>query len=141
MTKIYVLNGVNLGSLGTRKPEVYGSRTLKDIEESLAGKFPEVEFTFRQTDYEGEMVGWVREAGESADAVVINPGAWTHYSYAIHDALEATEAVKVEVHLSNIHAREEFRRHSVVSAAVDATVVGMGEFGYAAAVSYVLGRV
>ncbi|MBA2693487.1 MAG: 3-dehydroquinate dehydratase [Rubrobacter sp.] len=140
MTKIYVLNGVNLGALGTRRPEVYGSRTLKDIEAALAGEFPDVEFAFRQTDYEGEMVEWVREAGRSADAVIINPGAWTHYSYAIHDALEATETMKVEIHLSNIHAREEFRRHSVVSAAVDATVVGMGEFGYKAAVSYVLDR-
>lgn len=141
MTKISILNGVNLGALGTRRPEIYGSRTLKDIEASLAGKFPGVEFEFRQTDYEGEMVGWVGEAGRSSDGLVINPGAWTHYSYAIHDALEAVEIPKVEAHISNIHAREEFRRHSVISPAVDATVVGMGEFGYEAAVSYVLERV
>lgn len=139
MTKIAILNGVNLGSLGTRRPEVYGSRTLGDIEKSLAEEFPSVEFVFRQTDYEGEMAGWVREAA-SYDGLVINPGAWTHYSYAIHDALEAVAVPKVEVHLSNIHAREEWRRRSVISPAVDATVVGMGVFGYKVAVSYLLGR-
>lgn len=138
MTKIHVLNGVNLGALGTRRPEVYGGQTLADIEKRLAGEFPEVEFEFRQTDYEGEMVGWVREAGNSADALLINPGAWTHYSYALHDALEAAEVPKVEVHISNIHKREEWRRRSVVSPAVDASVVGMGVFGYKAAVEYVV---
>ncbi|CAN5505565.1 type II 3-dehydroquinate dehydratase [soil metagenome] len=141
MKRISVLNGVNLGALGTRRPEVYGSRTLADIEEWISAEFPGgVEFDFRQTDYEGEMVGWVREAGRSSDGLVINPGAWTHYSYALHDALEAVEVPKVEAHLSNIHAREEWRRHSVVSPAVDATVVGMGVFGYKVAVSYVLER-
>ncbi len=139
MTTIHILNGVNLGSLGTRRPEVYGSRTLRDIEVSLADEFPDVEFAFRQTDYEGEMVGWVGEAASSG-GIVINPGAWTHYSYALHDALEAVSVPKVEVQLANIHAREDWRRHSVISPAVDATVVGMGVFGYKAAVSHVLDR-
>lgn len=138
MTKIYVLNGVNLGALGKRRPEVYGGQTLADVEEWVSGEFPGVEFEFRQTDYEGEMVGWVREAGASADGLVLNPGAWTHYSYALHDALEAAEVKKVEVHISNIHKREEWRRHSVISPAVDASVVGMGTFGYRAAVEYIL---
>ncbi len=141
MTRISVFNGVNLGQLGTRRPEIYGSQTLEDVEAWIRAEFPEVEFAFRQTDYEGEMVGWVGEAGFSSDGLVINPGAWTHYSYALHDALEAVEIVKVEAHLSNIHAREEWRRHSVVSPAVDATVVGMGVFGYKVAVSYILERV
>lgn len=140
MTRISVLNGVNLGAIGTRRPEVYGSQTLEDVEKWISAEFPEVEFVFRQTDYEGEMVGWVREAGISSDGLVINPGAWTHYSYALHDALEAVETPKVEAHLSNIHAREEWRRHSVVSPAVDATVVGMGVFGYKVAVSHILER-
>lgn len=140
MAKVFVLNGVNLGALGTRRPEVYGTLTLKDIEERLREGFPEVEFEFRQTDHEGEMVGFVREAREGA-GVVINPGAWTHYSYAIHDALEAVEGIpKVEVHLSNVHAREPWRRHSVISPAVDAVVAGMGPYGYEAAVGYIFDR-
>jgi 3-dehydroquinate dehydratase II len=136
---VFVLNGVNLGALGTRRPEVYGTLTLGDIEGMLRERYPEVDFEFRQTDYEGEMVGYVREA-RGSDGIVINPGAWTHYSYAIHDALEMLSVPKVEVHLSNVHAREGWRRVSVVSPAVDATVAGMGASGYLAAVRYVLGR-
>ena len=138
MSKIFVLNGVNLGTLGTRRPEVYGSLTLDDIEKLLRDEYPNVDLEFRQTDFEGEMVGFVREAGGS-DGLVINPGAWTHYSYALHDALEAVDVPKVEVHLSNVHAREGWRRVSVVSPAVDAVVAGMGARGYVAAVRYVLG--
>jgi 3-dehydroquinate dehydratase II len=138
LTRVFVLNGVNLGALGTRRPEVYGTLTLGDIEEKLREKFPQVEFEFRQTDHEGEMVGFVREASGS-HGIVINPGAWTHYSYAIHDALEAVEDVlKVETHLSNVHAREPWRRHSVISPAVDAVVAGLGTYGYEAAVEYIL---
>lgn len=138
MARVFVLNGVNLGALGTRRPEVYGTLTLKDIEQNLQERFPEVEFEFRQTDYEGEMVGYVWEAGGS-DGIVINPGAWTHYSYALHDALEAVEdVIKVETHLSNVHAREPWRRHSVISPAVNAVVAGMGSYGYEAAVDYIL---
>jgi 3-dehydroquinate dehydratase-2 len=141
LARVFVLNGVNLGALGTRRPEVYGTLTLGDIEGMLRERYSEVEFEFRQTDHEGEMVGFVREARES-DGIVINPGAWTHYSYAIHDALDAVEEVpKVETHLSNVHGREPWRRHSVISPAVDAVVAGMGPYGYEAAVGYVLGRV
>ena len=140
MARVFVLNGVNLGALGTRRPEVYGVLTLKDTEEMLRDRFPEVDFEFRQTDHEGEMVGYVREA-KASSGIVINPGAWTHYSYALHDALEAVEDVpKVETHLSNIHARELWRRHDVITPAVDAMVAGMGAFGYRAAVAYVLSR-
>lgn len=138
MASVHVLNGVNLGSLGTRRPEVYGTLTLDDIEKAVRDAFPQVEFEFRQTDFEGEMVGFVREAAKS-DGLVVNPGAWTHYSYALHDALEAVDVPKVEVHLSNVHAREEWRRRSVVSPAVDAVVAGMGWRGYVAAVGYALG--
>lgn len=139
MARVFVLNGVNLGALGTRRPEVYGTLSLRDIEGMLRERFPEVDFGFRQTDYEGEMVGFIREAAGS-DGIVINPGAWTHYSYALHDALEAVEGViKIEIHLSNVHAREPWRRHSVVSPSVDAVVAGMGPYGYEAAVAYILG--
>jgi 3-dehydroquinate dehydratase-2 len=138
LDRVHVLNGVNLGSLGTRRPEVYGTLSLDDIENVLRESFPGVDFRFGQTDFEGEMVGFVRDAGGS-DGLVINPGAWTHYSYALHDALEAVDVPKVEVHLSNVHRREEWRRRSVVSPAVDAVVAGMGAYGYRAAVGYVLG--
>ncbi len=131
MARIFVLNGVNLGALGERRPEVYGKQTLADIEQLLSGEF-------RQTDYEGEFVGWIREGADSA-GLIVNPGAWTHYSYAIHDALEAVSVPKVEGHLSNIHSREEVWRHtSVISAVVDGVVAGMGVHGYRAAVEYIL---
>jgi 3-dehydroquinate dehydratase-2 len=137
---VFVLNGVNLGALGKRRPEVYGKGTLQDIEGLLREKFPDVDLEFRQTDHEGEFVAWAREAAGSA-GLVVNPGAWTHYSYALHDALEMVPVPKVEVHLSNIHAREErWRRVSVVSPAVEAVIAGMGASGYVAAVRYVLGR-
>ncbi|MDP8952225.1 MAG: 3-dehydroquinate dehydratase [Actinomycetota bacterium] len=135
--RVFILNGVNLGSLGQRRPEVYGILTLNDIEKLLKQEFPEVEFEFRQTDHEGEMVSFVREAADAA-GLVVNPGAWTHYSYALHDALEAVDTPKVEVHLSNVHAREDWRRRSVISPAVDAVVAGMGAYGYRAAVGFIL---
>jgi 3-dehydroquinate dehydratase II len=137
LPKVFVLNGVNLASLGERRPEVYGEQTLRDIEQLLRSTFPDVELEFRQTDHEGELVAWIHEAANS-DGLVLNPGAWTHYSYAIHDALEVLDVPKVEVHLSNVHSREEWRRTSVVSPVVDAVVAGMGAKGYLAAVRYVL---
>lgn len=141
-----MLNGVNLGRLGRRRPEIYGTLTLEDIRASLQEEFPETGIDLRQTDYEGEMVAWIHSAapsgdgGEGYDGLVVNPGAWTHYAYALHDALEMVEVPKVEVHLSNVHAREGFRRESVVSPAVDAVVAGMGRHGYRAALSYILSR-
>jgi 3-dehydroquinate dehydratase-2 len=137
--RIFVLNGVNLGNLGDRRPAVYGTLTLNDIEKLLREEFSAVEFEFRQTDHEGEMVGFIGEAADSA-GLVINPGAWTHYAYALHDALEAVDVPKVEVHLSNVHAREDWRRRSVVSPTVHAVVAGMGAYGYVAAVGYIVWR-
>jgi 3-dehydroquinate dehydratase-2 len=138
LARVFILNGVNLASLGERRPEIYGEQTLKDIERLLSEKFPDAEFEFRQTDHEGEFVAWIREAADS-DGLVLNPGAWTHYSYAIHDALETVSVPKVEVHLSNIHSREEQWRHaSVISPVVDAVVAGMGAYGYRGAVGYIL---
>ena len=137
--RISVLNGVNLGTLGQRRPEVYGTLTLNDIERLLRKEFPWVDFEFRQTDHEGEMVGYVREAAETA-GIVINPGAWTHYSYALRDALEAVDVSKVEVHISNGYAREGWGRRSVVSPVVQAVVSGMVAHGFSAAVGYILGQ-
>lgn len=134
-----MLNGVNLGVLGQRRPEIYGSHSLNDIENRLRERFPDVDLDFRQTDHEGELVGWVREAAGSG-GLIVNPGAWSHYSYAIHDALESIDVPKVEVHISNVHAREDWRRWSVISPAVDAVVAGMGSYGYEAAIGYLLSR-
>ncbi len=118
---------------------MYGTLTLNNIETLLRDAFPDVDLEFRQTDFEGEMVAFTREAAGS-DGLVINAGAWTHYSYALHDALEALDVPKVEVHLSNVHAREEWRRYSVISPAVDAVVAGMGADGYVAALRFILSR-
>ena len=105
MSKVFVLNGVNLGTLGARRPEIYGTMTLDDIERLIEEEFPGLGLEFRQTDHEGEMVGLVRKAAGS-DGLVINAGAWTHYSYALHDALESLEVTKAEVHRSNVYARD-----------------------------------
>jgi 3-dehydroquinate dehydratase-2 len=137
LSKVFVLNGVNLGTLGTRRPEIYGTLTLDDIERLIKDEYPALDVVFRQTDSEGEMVGFTREAAGS-DGLIINAGAWTHYSYALHDALEVLDVPKVEVHLSNVHTREEWRRVSVISPVVDALIAGMGAHGYVAAVRYVL---
>jgi 3-dehydroquinate dehydratase II len=137
LPRVFVLNGVNLASLGERRPDVYGEQTLQDIEQLLRNASPNVELEFRQTDHEGELVDWIHAAANS-DGLVLNPGAWTHYSYAIHDALEIVGVPKVEVHLSNVHSREGWRRTSVVSPVVDAVVAGMGAKGYLAAVRYIL---
>jgi 3-dehydroquinate dehydratase-2 len=139
LSKVFVLNGVNLGTLGARRPEVYGTITLDDIERLVKDEFPGLDLEFRQTDFEGEMVAFTREAA-SSDGLVINAGAWTHYSYALHDALEALDLPKVEVHLSNVHRREAWRRVSVISPAVDAVIAGMGARGYVAAVRYLIER-
>jgi 3-dehydroquinate dehydratase-2 len=140
LSRVFVLNGVNLGTLGTRRPEVYGTMTLDDIEKLVRDEFPDLDLEFRQTDFEGEMVGFIREASGS-DGLIINAGAWTHYSYALHDALESLDAPKVEVHLSNVHRREEWRRHSVISPVVDSVVAGMGAHGYVAAIRYLVARI
>ena len=140
MSKVFVLNGVNLGTLGTRRPNVYGTMTLDDIEKLVDYAFPDLDLEFRQTDFEGEMVSFIREASGS-DGLIINSGAWTHYSYALHDALESLDVPKVEVHLSNVHTREQWRRHSVISPVVDAVVAGMGAYGYVAAVGYLVERI
>jgi 3-dehydroquinate dehydratase II len=139
LPRVFVLNGVNLGSLGERRPELYGEQTLEDIERALRDEFPDADLEFRQTDHEGEYVSWIQESANS-DGLVLNPGAWSHYSYAIRDALEALYVPKVEVHLSNIHSREDWRRASVISPVVDAVVAGMGARGYRVAVAYILER-
>ncbi|HRX75053.1 MAG TPA: type II 3-dehydroquinate dehydratase [Hyphomonas sp.] len=127
---IYVLGGPNLNLLGTREPEIYGRDTLDDIHnrlKSLAGDTPIVA---RQTNSEGELVTWVQEAAREASAVILNAGAYTHTSIALHDALRACKAPVIEVHLSNPAAREAFRHVNYVAPAVKASIAGLGAYGY-----------
>jgi 3-dehydroquinate dehydratase-2 len=142
MTTILVLNGPNLGRLGTREPEVYGSETLADIEASLRGELPEgVELELRQTDDEGELIRWIHEAVDRATPVVLNPAAFTHYSYGLRDAaalLKQAGVPLIEVHLSNPHARERFRHTSVISAVATGVIAGFGSDSYRLAVQQLL---
>ena len=131
--KILYLFGPNLGALGRRDPETYGSQTLGDImaEVETRATAQGHEIAWHQSDHEGDLIGWLLgAAGDGAAAVVINPGALAHYSYALRDAIEACELPVVEVHMSNIHAREAFRRRSVVSEVCRASIVGLGAGGY-----------
>jgi 3-dehydroquinate dehydratase-2 len=125
--------GPNLGALGTREPEKYGSQTLAELmgEVADAAATRGHETAWRQSDHEGDLVGWFLAArAEGWDAVVANPGALSHYSYALRDAIEAFGLPVIEVHMTNIYAREEFRRHSVISAVCRVTIAGAGAGGY-----------
>ncbi len=136
MATLYILNGPNLNLLGTREPEVYGKQTLADIEKLArdAAKKYGLEIEFRQTNIEGELVNWLQEARTKAAGVILNAGAYTHTSIAIHDALKATTMPVVEVHLSNPFAREPFRHHSYVSGVATGVICGFGARGYVLAI-------
>ncbi len=134
--RILVLNGPNLNLLGIREPQTYGAETLADIEKLCRkqAKAEGVELEFRQSNHEGELITWIQEARGVADGVVINPAAYSHTSVAIHDALRMLDVPIVEVHLSNIHAREAFRHHSYVSAVATGVICGLGPTGYRLAI-------
>ena len=137
MTTILLLSGPNLNLLGTREPEVYGRATLTDIEKLCreAAKRHRIEIEFRQTNHEGEMVDWIHEAGaKGAAGLLINPGAYTHTSIALRDALAAVDVPAVEVHISNIFARESFRHKSHIAPVAKASLCGFGIEGYALAI-------
>jgi 3-dehydroquinate dehydratase-2 len=140
--RVLVLNGPNLNLLGTREPGTYGSQTLADIE-ALCRKEGEalgLAIDFRQSNHEGELVTWIQQARDSADALVINPAAYSHTSVAIHDALRAVGIPTVEVHLSNIHTREPFRHHSYVSSVAKGVICGLGAAGYRLALIAIAGE-
>ncbi|MBJ6131723.1 type II 3-dehydroquinate dehydratase [Ochrobactrum sp. Q0168] len=133
MTKtVFVLNGPNLNLLGKREPGIYGVATLADIEAACKGEAGslDLEVDFRQSNYEGDLVTWIQEAGEKDAYVLINPAAYSHTSIAIHDAIRSAKVTVVEVHLSNIHTREAFRHHSYVSAVAKGVICGFGAEGY-----------
>jgi 3-dehydroquinate dehydratase II len=138
---VLVLNGPNLGRLGTRQPEIYGSATLADVAAACTDLGAELGLTvdLRQTDDEAELIGWVHEAIERELPIVLNPAAFTHYSYALRDALAMRTAPLVEVHLSNPASREEFRHTSVVAGVADGTVAGFGVQSYLLALRAVAG--
>ncbi|WP_285792283.1 type II 3-dehydroquinate dehydratase [Micromonospora sp. NBRC 101691] len=130
--RVYVLNGVNLGRLGTRQVDVYGVTSYADLVAlcERTGRELGLDVTVRQTDAEHELVGWLHDAADEGAAVVLNPAAWSHYSYAVRDACAMLRGPLVEVHISNIHAREEFRHHSVISAVATGVICGLGPDGY-----------
>jgi 3-dehydroquinate dehydratase-2 len=141
MPVVHVLNGPNLNLLGTRQPELYGSETLADVEARCARVADQLGLglDFRQSNHEGEMVTWLQEAGAAVRAgesvgVVLNPAAYTHTSVATRDAIVGAEVPVVEVHLTNVHGREEFRHHSYVSPVARGIVVGLGTLGYELAI-------
>ena len=132
---IHVLNGPNLNLLGRREPELYGHETLEDVERRCRAALPEgFDLLMRQSNHEGVLVDWIHEARDAAAGIVINPGAYTHTSVAILDALHAYQGPVIEVHLTNIHRREAFRHRSYVSFRADGVVAGFGTEGYEAAV-------
>ena len=140
--QVLVLNGVNMDVLGRRDPSIYGGLTLNELETRIYEWAQELALTVRcrQTNSEGEYIGWIHDADGDAGGVIVNPGAWTHYSYAIHDALEPLRVPIVEVHLSNIDEREEWRRRSVIEDLVAYRVIGKGPDGYREALEFLVGK-
>lgn len=141
VNRVLVLNGVNLGRLGSREPLIYGSTTHAELAVTCVetGNELGLQVEVRQTDSEAEMIGWLHDASDAGIAVVLNPAAWSHYSYALRDACSQLTAPLVEVHISQLHAREEFRHDSVISAVATATITGLGIEGYRAALRYLAG--
>lgn len=129
---ILILNGPNLNTLGMREPDLYGTETLADIESICARVGDELglKVNCRQSNIEGELVSWIQDAGDTADAVILNAGAYTHTSIAILDALRGADIPVIEVHLSNIFQREDYRRHSYVSEVANGVICGFGSQGY-----------
>ena len=135
--KIAIINGPNLNMLGTREPGVYGSKTFEQFLSELKDRFPDVAFSYFQSNVEGELINELQRAG-NFDGIILNPGGYTHTSVAIGDAIAAIQCPVIEVHISNVHAREDFRKISHVSAKARGTIAGLGLEGYALAVRFLL---
>lgn len=138
MTTVLVLNGPNLGRLGQREPEVYGSTTYDDLVSMIEAEAAELGLSVvvRQSDSEAQLIGWVHAAADAGDPVILNAGALTHTSIALRDACAELHAPLIEVHISNVHAREDFRHHSYLSAVSTGVIVGLGVQGYLLALRY-----
>ncbi len=136
--KIIIINGPNLNLLGKREPEIYGSQSFEDYFEKLKAEFPQVELEYFQSNHEGALIDKIHEVGFSYDGIILNAGGLTHTSVALADALGGVKTPTVEVHISNIHAREEFRKHSYISPKALGAIFGLGLSGYKLAISYFL---
>jgi 3-dehydroquinate dehydratase-2 len=132
--KLQIINGPNLNLLGVREPDVYGSFSFEDYLQELIGLFPNVEFHYFQSNVEGEMINKIHETGFSFDGIILNAGAYTHTSIAIYDAIKGVETPAIEVHISNVHARESFRHHSLIAGACRGVIAGFGLDSYRLAV-------
>lgn len=132
MSAVHVLNGPNLNLLGAREPAIYGTATLDDIRAALEKRcvLRGISLVFRQSNNEGDLVGWIQEAGKAGAPVILNAGALTHTSIALYDAIKGAQASVIEVHLSNVHARESFRQHSYISPAARGVIAGFGPLSY-----------
>ena len=139
---IYILNGPNLNLLGEREPEIYGAISLKDIESSLTeiANENDTEISLHQSNHEGELIDLVHKASRKADGIIINPAGYTHTSIALYDALLASEVPIMEVHISNIYKREEFRHNSYVSKSAEGVISGLGIDGYKFALQFILNK-
>lgn len=139
--RIMVLNGPNLNKLGSRDPEQYGTKTYNDLIEMLGAKVTDsVSINCFQSNSEGRLIDYIQQAGDEYDGIIINPGAYSHYSYAIMDALEDAGIPVVEVHISDVHSREDFRRNLVTAMSSDKLIAGKGFDGYIEAIDYLIGE-
>jgi 3-dehydroquinate dehydratase II len=136
--KITIINGPNLNLLGKRDPEIYGSDTLEQIEAQMRERFQEMELSFKQSNHEGDLIDWLQQA-QGQDGLILNAGALSHTSYTIRDAIEAIQTPVIEVHLSNVAARESFRHKSLLSAVCRGAITGLGAEGYLLALQYLAG--
>lgn len=138
MKKIQIINGPNLNLLGKREPTVYGNSSFEDYLDTLRARYPQCEIAYYQSNVEGEMINKIHEVGFTYDGIVLNAGAYTHTSIALHDAIKAVTTPVVEVHISNVHARESFRHVSMLSAACKGVILGFGLDSYRLAVASLL---
>lgn len=139
---ITIINGPNLNLLGRREPDIYGHRSFEDFLEELRGEFPHEEIRYFQSNIEGEIVDEIQRAGfeDGCRGIILNPGGYTHYSVAIADAVAAVPTPVVEVHISNIHSREEFRRQSITASSARGVIAGLGLTGYSLALRFLIGK-
>jgi len=138
MTTISIINGPNLNLLGEREPTIYGSLSLEDLNKEIIAKFPQIEIRTFQSNIEGELIDAIQDARKWASGIVINAGAYSHSSHAIHDAIKGVKVPCIEVHLSNVHARESFRHHSAILPACVGLISGFGKYSYFLAIEYFL---
>jgi 3-dehydroquinate dehydratase-2 len=136
--KIQIINGPNINLLGKREPSIYGSVTFEDYLAELRKRYTDVEIDYFQSNIEGEMIDCIQQVGFDVDGIILNAGAYTHTSIALQDAIRSVTSPVIEVHISNIHQREEFRHHSVTAAACVGQICGLGFYGYHAAMAYFL---